>query len=266
MLYPQGQDSPAWQALVAEFQAKGRQEEIDEKLLGLPQKPKLLVFHDFDPLLHERPIVLGAPGPDPDPDTIYLPGDTPVEVWFDPGNQVYAALAVALLRETVYILDEIYYRDCPSGYAVIELARQRFWWPNCTDAVGDHASTQRHGGVPAIELWRAPRASGGAGLRVTSNHVLPDAYLPRIHDKLRPKPPRGEPDLYVDPQRCPNLLAEFRRKYQFENEYSDRPRQTDNHAISAIGFGLHARFGPLGEATAPGYGVQPPDPFPWEAA
>lgn len=244
------------------------------RIEGLPAPPENLVFPEFDPAVHCRPIYMEGGllelelQPDgawlepskQDPRAIWLPPDTPLEVWIDPGQypSSYAVLAVAVLGGHVYVLDELY-EQRTSDKAMVQLAHRRWWWRHVRQGVADRASRAHHGSASAYEVWTGAASQGGGGISVaTEREVLRiEDGESRLRDLLRPDWTTGVPGLIIGP-RCRATRKEFTEGYVF-NSYGQR-QDKRNHAIKAISYGVYARFGALEPAATdgPGYGVRTP--------
>lgn len=229
-----------------------------EKFAGIPTPPAGLVLREFDaePGLHVRPIRFGTPPEASDGYTIWLPKDTPLQLWIDPGwnPSVYAVVAAALVDGRVYLVDELYHR-LVLDKDIIQLCLAKPWWPQVTHAVMDIAGKQHgQGSTPTRDVWKGPVAAGGAGLPVFGRKVFVQEGIRWIHQALKPDPLTGQPGLIVDP-RCKWTRWEATEGWRNPTNgagdvLSDDPIAKDDHAWKAISYGLVQYFDPLGRQRA----------------
>lgn len=255
-LYPGGLANPEIQRQRAVLP----EDVFQERFGGRRMPPRTLVFPEFrNAFPWVRPLQLG--GVAKDPQAVVLPEETPLQVWIDPGwAGAYAVLFAALVEDAygdprVYILDEIYTRH-QTHAQVIELARAHRYWPYVTHGVMDPAGLQHHGHRSAFEIWQAPPGEGGAGIPLYYDRCLPKVRPQEGIDRIRSlllldqrfDPP--EPRLTVG-SRCRNLIWELTRGYRYPEGADGQPRDRrdplpeNNHAISALWFGLIQNLGYL---------------------
>lgn len=239
---------------------------------GVPAPPQGLVFREFNALTHGRGVRWGVPPPDADPWTAWLPKDLDVEIAIDPGylGSAYAVLAVAEYGGQVLVCDEVHVRGM-IHQQVIATCQARPWWPQVTGGVIDLAGTQHAmGGEPAVEVWRAPLASGGAALKLRWNRVPLWQGTDRLHLALRDDPVTDAPTLQIDPDRCPRLVWELTEGYRYRTAsdgeiLGEKPHDAANDGVKALSYWLYDRFGPLGAPHGVKHGTGARIPFSWEA-
>lgn len=261
-LFPGGYDNAKIQQAKRELPPT----RFDMRYAGLPTAPPGLVFAEYDANVHDRRILLAPRPPEPDPWTVYLDPDTPLEVWIDPGYKgAYAVLAVAVVGGVAYVLDEIYVQD-QIDQQVIQTCMRRPWWRLVRRGICDIAGKQHHGTQSTIEVWQAPLAAAGAALNIVANKVPLDTGIQRTRVALRVDALR-RPGLFVDP-RCVKLRWELSEGYRYPVDgaglaTSEIPLDTDNHACKALAYGLFAHFGAVQNDKWQGYGTRPTKALPY---
>ncbi|HUV94390.1 MAG TPA: hypothetical protein VMX14_06100 [Anaerolineae bacterium] len=235
-LFPGGENDPEILALKAMYPP----DLYMERLGATPCPPSNRVFRLFDPTKH---VSLDA-----EFDT-----ERPVQVWTDPGWAfAYAVLAVQRVPGTdgdnVNVIDEVYL----AGYTaqqVIEIAKQRVWWPKVQAGVMDIAGKAHPGAESQEEIWRAM-----TGLPIVMNAVLIPDGIVRHQTYLMDDRLMGRPKLLHHP-RCENTVREYWR-YRYREDGANRnatevPIDRDNHALKAIAYGLIANFGHVRQEREP---------------
>lgn len=182
-----------------------------------PQKPAGLVFPEFDPRVHVR-------------DDIQLDPKMPVEITVDPGTEnPYAVIAVQYSGDTIYCVDEIYFRHC-STEEMIEEATKRTWWPQVREGQIDVTQNE------ARLVWQRGEIYERKKLKppyLRAQKVDIDVGIERLRNFLRPVV--GEPKIYLSP-RCVNTIREF-GLYRYpqtkseEQEHKGQPVDKHNHCI-----------------------------------
>jgi hypothetical protein len=257
-IYPGGRHDPK----IVEREQNLPRRTFEARFAGTRPRPQGLVYDEFEPDRHVKELRLGeAPEgiygvPTPaQPDTIWLPRDTPVQPWIDPGTgqsagaSAYAVLAAALYANRVYILDEIYVHGMLDE-EVISIAQSRPWWAQVGAdgrklGVIDIAGTQQHGSATNLAVWRKV-----AGLQMIAQRVLLQEGENRVRHALKPQQD-GWPDLFLSPL-CIWGQREATRLYRYPTDdkgeaISPRPIDRDNHFWKAAAYGLYAMKGPTGE-------------------
>lgn len=239
--YPGGRQDEKILDFEREF-AASRPDVWKARFVGEPASPPGVVFSEFDPEIHVVHCVLGPEPESPDPFTVYLPADSPVELWVDPGydaNRYYVG-AVVQSGEHWYTIDEVAERQLQTDQ-IIDLCRGRPWWKNVTLVRADVASRQHHGNESAAEAWK--RCSG---LSVFAERVLPEIGADRVHWALRPHPLDGLPRWRIDPK-CKRLAWElsegYRRKMGSDGEPLNIFDDRHNDGCKAHGYGFVQRLG-----------------------
>lgn len=200
---------------------------FNERLGGVPCPPTNLVLREFSVKTH-------ATKPCPfDP-------KLPVQVWIDPGYAgAYAVLAVQSHGREFWVIDEVYKRAWVV-HDVIDVCKEREWWKSVTHGVIDVSGRQHAGQESQIEVWLRY-----ANVRLFSQQVPILAGIERYRTYLR-DPASGEALFYIDP-RCVNTIKEhglyIYPKSKERYHETELPIQANNHAISAIIYGLVANVG-----------------------
>lgn len=246
---------------------------------GVPAPPEGLVFREFNALQHGVTVRWGDRPPDADPWQLWLPRDLPVELAIDPGflGSAYAVLALAEYGGQVVVFDEVHVRGMVHQQ-VIAVCQQRPWWPQVgthPDRLGqggviDVAGTQHAmGGEPAVNVWAARPAAGGAGLRLRYQRVPLWQGTDRLHFALRPDAATDLALLVVDTDHCPRLVWELTEGYRYRTDTAgeilgETPHDRHNDAVKALSYWLYDRFGPLGESRGVKHGTGARMLLPWE--
>jgi len=171
-----------------------------------------------------------------------IPDMVDVELAIDPGYDPgrYAVLACVIQRDTILVIDEIYEAK-QDGETIIQMCKDKPWWPRVKRGVIDTASKQHHEGMSEHEKWRKY-----AGLRLLTQYVpIPDG-IARYRNFLM-SPSNGRPRLYIAPH-CNNLIWEHsnyrypRVKNQEERSVRELPIDNHNHAIKALTYFMVVKF------------------------
>jgi len=225
VVFPGGRDDPEIKALEAVYTKR----DFLRKFGAQPQPPETLVFPEFDVATHVREFVEFDPS-------------WPVEVWVDPGygESAYAVLAVQVMGQVVFVIDEIHEHGM-TGEEIVEMAMNRPWWSNVEGGVIDFAGRQHHANTSQIEIWQAK-----AGIYLRSQPVPEEAGRERLRSFLRKDPLTGAPRIFFSPK-CTKTIQEF-AKYQWrrrpeERVAGEKPINQHNDAIKALTYGLVDRFG-----------------------
>lgn len=171
-----------------------------------------------------------------------IPDLTEVQLAIDPGWEPgrYAVLACVIQRDTVLVFDEIY-ESKMDGESIIQMCKDRPWWPKVRSGVIDTASKQHHEGMSEHEKW----AKYG-GLRLLTQYVPVADGIARFRNFLV-SPSNGRPRLYISPV-CDNLIWEF-GQYRYprvrnpeERNVRELPIDNHNHALKALTYFLVVKF------------------------
>ena len=238
--------------------------EFAERVAGRAVKSDLLVHPEFERDVH---VVSDVPFEG-------WPTDTEVQVAIDPGFRNYAVLAIQVVGETVFVLDEVRGRRLPPE-RVIELAQRRPWGRGITRGVVDVAGrTGVHGPTHSDEaLW-----FNLAGVSLIGFKQNLDWQIERLatffedparrvawameHVKAGRDPEMHEPSIahcrawarvFIH-ERCVWLIDEL-LKYSYPQQAdgsreSADPQDALNHSIKGLAYFLLGRFGRLGEQPA----------------
>ena len=234
-VYPGGEDDPELERLRASVPA----DYFMERYGGLPVPPSGRVYHEFEYTTHVSE------------DAEYTPG-VPVEVWIDPGYAgAYVVLAVQMFGELVNVVDEVYVQRLQNA-EVIALCQRRPWWKDASPSgVIDIAGRGHAAERSPIEAWRDE-----AHIRLESEFVHIHDGIQRVHSFLHYDPLRKRPGLLASP-RCVGFIGEMGAgkhpiegmgAYTYPTDamgtvLSERPNERNNHACSALAYGLVKRYG-----------------------
>lgn len=186
-------------------------------------------------------------------------------IWVDPGiTNPYCCLLVQVDGdEHVHVLDEIYLTGKATPQILKEVRRR--WAPFVLDG-GDIPRQE----IPVvidlaaaepISMWRADGWNAFGTKPPLKSGI--DAYHRMLRDPYRQAPVTTDNPLGIHPRitfspRCTNAIEEH-NKYHYPDETRRRgdinpaevPVDADNHAISAIRYGLYAVFPELFNETSP---------------
>jgi len=244
--YPLGRQDPKILALEAFWPP----DLFMERFGGVPCKPEGIVFREFSPSIHVRPL-----------QELFDP-DLPVELWVDPATRTYSVLFTQLQKDekTVHILDEVYAKDT-IGQNVIPQVIDTYWWQHsCTLGIMDAAGTRRMGANKSqIEVWLD--VLRGMGTHTVSWHwrEIKDVkiWYDAIHLRLW-SPKDATPLIYFSDILNPRLTAQGDAQGILgelkTHRWADRPGHApsasrpikrNEDALSALGYGLYYHFGPV---------------------
>jgi hypothetical protein len=233
-IYPLGFDDPEIQR---QFRLMPK-DLFDEKYAGIRTKPSNRVFREFSEARN-----CGTPpwGPGVDP-------NRPVEIWIDPGiAHAHAVLAVQFAGRTAWGVDLVYETglECQS---VINICRQRPWWPLIEYWVIDQASTQRGAtGTSYYDIWEYNlRRNGQAIPRGMTKIALLAGYQRHRQALLADV---GEPQIRFLARFCGPLLGEYSKHVYRTNVRgeikSEIPIDLNNDAIKCVTYGLWDHWGAI---------------------
>lgn len=265
-VYPLGEADPEIQSMKRNLP----EAEYARSVLAEPMPPEGLVFKEFNTDLHVVPITVNEIDPDklaeamqraysPFGDTrnstLYpesktdatgfkitsweIPDFTDVELAIDPGwEHGYAVLACVIHKDTILVIDEVYEKET-YGEDIIQICKDRPWWPRVKKGVIDRASKQHHEGMSEFEKWNKD-----AGIRLLTQFVpVPDG-IARYRTFLI-NPYNGKPRLFIDPK-CDRYIWEH-SVYKYAQHKEDRPIRespidANNHAIKAMTYFMVVRM------------------------
>jgi hypothetical protein len=255
-VYPGGRNDPKIKAIEAVMPP----DLFQERYGGVPCPPVGLVFKEFSPKSHVKPF------------SELFDDDGEVELWCDPATHTYAILFVQVAKDgkTVHVLDELYSKNQIGQQVIPQVVTNPLWKHSCTRGVIDVAGTYRQGGgLPQVEVWNSElKRLGEHPISWESVHVRQakewyDAIHLRLWSGQGHPPPDcdekgGGPLIYfantlvdrVDPDgRANGVLGELKsHRWAERNELSSmpgRPIKRNEDALSALGYGLLKRFGPV---------------------
>jgi hypothetical protein len=230
------------------------EDEFGEMFAAEPRPDRSLVYADFwDRKVHmiEMSFEDSLQGPLEVVDAgrkvigVRLPRAAPKEIWVDPGYAgAYAVLAVQMHGPIVYVIDELYLRGVV-GPQVAELAARQWWFPYVKSGVIDVAALQHHAMDNQVEVW----LKDPTNLYLRSKAVLVKDGIERVRTFLR-DPKTRRPRLYFSPN-CVMTATEMESGYRYarirhdEDTRQDKeePVQLNNHACSALAYGLCMNYG-----------------------
>lgn len=265
--YPGGENDPEIQSMKRSLP----EEEYARGVLAIPMPPSGLVFREFNEDLHVVPIIRKEIDPGQLQAAMhraYSPFDNQqnlslfpeekrdfsgfktvgwevpdfyeVELAIDPGwENGYAVLACIVFKDYILVLDEVYEQE-KYGEDVIEICKEREWWPRVKRIVIDRGGKQHHEGMSEFEKWKK-----ATGITPKTQFVpIPDG-IARYRTFLK-SPVNGKPRLFISPE-CDRLRWEH-SQYRYPDHREDRPiRETpidaNNHAIKALTYFMVVRFG-----------------------
>lgn len=243
--YPGGRDDPK----IVELERLWPPDLFMERFGGVPCKPEGLVFKEFNPKHHLRPV-----------EELYDP-ELPVEIWVDPATHTYAILFVQIQKDgqTVHVLDEIYAKDTLGQSVIPEVVESR-WWPNVKQGVIDAAGTRRAGANKSqIEVWSDVTKQLKTHNIIWQWKEIRDVKLwyDAIHLRLH-CPEDGQPllrfstgliDRLTPSGDALGILGEVRTHRWADRttlqSLPTRPIKRNEDALSALGYGLFCHFGPV---------------------
>lgn len=171
-----------------------------------------------------------------------IPDLVDVELAIDPGYDPgrYAVLACVIYRDTILVIDEVY-ESHMDGESVIQICKDRPWWPKVKRGTIDVAAKQHQMGMSEHEKW-----AKYANLRLLTQHIpIPDG-IARFRNFLV-SPSNGRPRIYVSPN-CDHLIWEF-SQYRYprvrnpeERNVRELPIDNHNHAIKALTYFMVIKF------------------------
>lgn len=240
-IFPGGEDDPE----IERLRLSHPLDYFRERYEGVPVPPSGRVYREFEYVSHVS-------------EKAEYKAGKPVEVWIDPGySGAYAVLAVQCEGDLVDIVDEVYVQRL-TNEEVVQLCTRRTWWKDVAPyGVIDIAGRGHHEERSPIEAWQEV-----AHIHLQSEFVHISDGIDRVHSFLRVDPIKGRPGVLVNP-RCLGLIAEMgvgkhpiegMGMYRYKadssgNVLSEVPVDKDNHACSALAYGLVNRFGTIKRST-----------------
>ena len=233
-LYPGGREDPE----ILRLQRDSSDAFFMERIEGIPSPPRGIVFPEFRPDIHVKPIT-------------YVPGE-PVSIWMDPGYAgAYAICAVQEINGQFCVFDEIYEQGLITT-EMIQLAQSREWWPDVKSGVIDIAGLQHQAMAAPAEVWLEH-----TGLYLSYNKVRINDGTERLKGFLKPDPLTNTPKLVIAPH-CVGTLSEFgaapnpfdgqTHSYRWKTDrdgsiLGESPEDKYNHAIKALIYGIVEKYG-----------------------
>lgn len=162
--------------------------------------------------------------------------NVPVELWIDPGYfpSAYAVVVVQYHGDVAWQIDEVYEHRTVHEQ-IIELCKEREWWPAVRTLVGDQAIYQHPGDRSGAEVWLAK-----TGMTVQTMKLRVQDGISRHRSILHQK------RLFHD-EKCRNTIREYKMYRRRVNKdgvpVSDDPEDRQNHSMKAIAYGLSKHWG-----------------------
>ncbi len=244
-VFPGGRQDPEILRMEREFPP----EMFLERVAGEPCPPKGLVFPEFRPDVHIRPVEWAGP-------------EEQVYIWEDPGygtGSAHAILAAQIIKGQVQVFDEIYEQGIITQ-DLIGMCQKRPWWKSPKHLVTDPHYKDQHHSMPSVaEIWLRETGLVAGGEK---GHILPG--IERVKSFLRVDPITEEPGIVFN-DRCRGFLSEAgAMPHPFEGAHKgetcayrwqmdrdgavvgETPKDQYNHAWKALQYGLVERFGYAG--------------------
>lgn len=196
-----------------------------ERFGGVPCKPSGLVIKEFANRIH----VASCPEFD---------SSLSVEIAVDPGVGAYAVLAIQEQGEQLIIIDEVYLQGLVSQ-DIIDICKQRPWWPAVTGGVGDIAAAESR------MVWGKL-----AGIFLDAIKVEVETGIDALRTFLKPHPVTGKPKLLVN-HKCQGFIAECGGGKSpisgmgswLRDKNTDKPLKENDHACKAVIYYIAKKFG-----------------------
>jgi len=241
-IFPEGREDPE----ILRMEREMPPDLFSEHVAGEPVAPSGLVFPEFRPDIHIKPVQ-------------YNP-DLPVYMWVDPGySDACAYEFFQYVNGQMRGFHEIYERG-KIALDVIDICRRLPFWKRTTDTSGpgliateDIYGDQHHHMSSVAEVWLKET---GIVLRSSKVRGINDVN-DRIKYTLKFDPLTEEPGVVFDPS-MKGILSNFgaypdpfdgqTRVYRWKQDrdgqvYGNVPEDKHNHGIKALGYGLVDRFG-----------------------
>lgn len=235
VIFPGGRQDPE----ILKLEASYPPDLFLERFGAEPCPPSTLVFPEFRWEIHTKNNIV--------PDWETFQGE--IELAIDPGyNNPYAVLAMFRSWDCVYCVDEIYRRRC-LGEEIINIAKERPWWPHVTGGVIDVAGRAHAAQKSQIEIWEEQ-----THLQLRSQFVPIEDGITRYKSFLEAPGFSSEylsglpgPRIFYDRTFCPSSIAEH-GKYRYRDikegrVTSEKPIDANNHSLKAAWYYLVDVFG-----------------------
>lgn len=235
-IFPGGEDDPEILRLKATFPP----EKFAERFLGRPMKPSGIVYSEFNTKTHCRLFTFDAFKEKLAEEMVINP-DWGITLWIDPGNAGYWVGWAIVHGDDAYLFDETYVSGLISEQ-VVEICQNRSLWKYVKRIVMDIAGKQHHGSEAPIETWEKM-----TGFKVQARkYAVPDEIL-RVHSSWLVDPLIGRPHFLVSPK-CKRFIQEVQTLYKYPTDEMGQPTSNvpipeNNHACSAVAYGLLDAFG-----------------------
>ena len=227
--YPEGRDHVSFKRLEKELPL----EVFEERFAAIPKKPSGLVYPEFSHAVHCGNFPYDS--------------EKPVEIWVDPGTQVYAVLAVQEMGNDEFcVIDEVY-EEGYSTEGIKEIISGRPWGDNISGgAIDDKARESQM-------IWGSEKV-GGFAVHLRKRPVNKEAGIERVktclhsrifdEDSLKTfefRNVRGVPKIFFD-KKCRSTIKEFLR-YRWPKDLPRAglpkvPIKKDDHSMDALSYGL----------------------------
>jgi hypothetical protein len=222
---------------------------FQERFGGVPCKPSGLVFKEFDRKTHCKPVA-----------ELYEPG-LEVELLIDPATHTYPALFVQRHDDgTVAVLDEIYSKNVIGQQVIPKVVEHPYWKESCSRGVMDISGTRRQGANKSqVEVWADE-------LQKLKQHPIEWEYTRifnaldwynALHLRLWSEQDGKPLLLFADHLRddisadgsANGIIGELKtHRWPDRSERASlpgRPVKRNEDALSALGYYLLVRFGPV---------------------
>jgi len=255
-LFPGGREDPE----ILRMEREMPDDRFREHVAGEPVAPAGLVFSEFRPDLHVKPVV-------------YEP-DLPVYMWVDPGyGGACDYLFAQRVNGQVRVFAEIYERGKTVEDVVQIITGSGQWshrypvWKHATGqgrpgifATEDRYGDQHHHNSSVAEVWISMTGLALNSFKVRSINDVDT----RIHSFLKVDPLTGQPGVVFDPS-CKGILSNFgaclepfsnlAKPYRWKTGrdgevYGNTPDQVNCDGIRALGYGLVGEWGYVEDLTS----------------
>ena len=227
-VYPGGREDPA----IVQLEASMSYDRFMRRHGGVITAPADAVLPEFNSTNHVSDMVQFRP-------------ELPVHLFVDPGHLVYAVLAVQMVGNEVWVIDNVYVHKWTHEQIVQECAI-RPWWRQVGHGkhVMDIAGTQHHDGdLPTVESWRRD-----TGLFFETKKQRVEDVVERLRSLLTVNPDTGRPRLQIA-RHCTGIIAEMGggqapvEGIRIWRMRGSQPEKANDHACKALGYGALAHFG-----------------------
>lgn len=237
-VFPGGERDPE----IERLRATNPSDLFMERFGGIPCPPRTLVFPEFRPTIHVKPITFGPVASAMESaESWVIPYDSRIQLAIDPGYRgAYAVLFCAVVGTRVFVLDEIYAKGQTAEEVIYEAQRKKDLWRRVDGGVIDIAGRQHQGMESHEEIWRR---LGRVALRSMPVPIVDGISVTR---RFLRDPMTGHPRLLLDPKCKWTAWEASQYKYREEKEgrsEHELPIDANNHSWKAIAYLLSDQFG-----------------------